>query len=84
MLKHCQKSCGICEVMQGMGTDPSIAHDDSLPFYTYSDINEDCEARALNEECQLNPDYMDIKVQTSSNENTNDVVFIMLPVKKVQ
>ena len=61
MLKHCQKSCGICQVMQGMGMDPNVVHD--VPLFTCSDISDNCESRAMNGECQLNPDYMNVKVK---------------------
>ena len=64
MLKHCQKSCNICKVMQAMGMDPTAIQDDSLPIFRCLDISTDCETKAMNGECELNPDYMNIKVYT--------------------
>ena len=40
--------------------DPNVVHD--VPLFTCSDISDNCESRAMNGECQLNPDYMNVKV----------------------
>ena len=60
MLKHCQKSCKICQVIQGMGMEPM--QDESFPIFRCSDINNDCEVKAMNGECSINPDFMNVKV----------------------
>ncbi len=63
MLKHCQKSCGICHIMNNMAMDPAAIINADVPNVGCRDLSDKCEEWAIHEEqCFANPGYMNVKV----------------------